>query len=172
MVKIKVFLPMHIFLMTVIVAGDSWIWLDVILFGRNQLNLLAWILLGVFAVVCPIYVIVWSSLTLCDTIVFDEHGVSRKRFGKTIRFFDWKSVKDIFCNSDDILFGWIYISVAEQSDKNLFLTLSKMRKDKSIIYFHQSKKAKEALHKYAPEFLHKKENSEQLVIRKWNDFYR
>lgn len=127
--------------------GEGALWIDILLNGVDQLDTLSWILLAIFAGLIPVIVIIWSTLTLANTIVFDEDGISRVRFGKIIRRIEWVNVKSVSETVNNFT-GWIFISDKQIEYNSSIISVSKMRLDKHVIYFHQSKKAHQVLEKY------------------------
>ncbi len=87
---------------------------------------------------------------MSNVIEFNETGVRCIRFGKIIREFTWEKVKTISATEENSFTGWVYISEQEKKYDGGILSVGKMRLDKQVIYYHMSKKAQEALQKYAP----------------------
>ncbi len=104
--------------------------------------------------VLPLFLLIWCIFTMSNIIEFDEKGVRRIRFGRVIREFSWEKVKTISCTENNSFAGWVYISEKEKKYDSGILSVSKMRLDREVIYFHLSKKAQEALLKYAPNAEH------------------
>lgn len=117
--------------------------------GINAMNAFSWTMCIIMMGILPLCLFVWCLLTVTNTIEFTERGVSRIRFGKTIRHFNWEEVQTISSTEGGSFAGWIYISNKEKSYD--YQHVGKMRFDKEVIYFHQSKKALQALLIYAPE---------------------
>ena len=154
--KIKVFIAGY-FVDLLLLLEVSAVWLFIILNGGiKKLDIFTWVFLGVFTIALPMFLIIWISLTMTNTIAFDETGVSRIRFGKTIRHINWTDVKSFSSTADNSFTGWIYLSDVERKFDNSILSIAKMRLDRRVIYFHQSKKAQEAIDKYMPDFCKEK----------------
>lgn len=155
--KVKVFFSGYIFILSVFLIGDGCLWLAILFYGGiEQLDVLTWILCGIFAGALPFIVIIWSTFTMANTIAFDEQGVSRIRLGKTIRHINWTDIKSFSSTTENTFTGWIYIADRERKFDYSMISISKMRLDKNVIYFHQSKKAQEAIEKYMPEYCKEK----------------
>lgn len=145
--KIRVFAAMRwISIFCILLSLGCWI--VIILFGRAQLDLYLWLIFGIMIGLLPIGILLWDIMTMENIILFNEQGISRIRFGKVIRYFDWKEVKTISCTTEDMFSGWIYISNKIKTYD--YLSITKMRLDKDIIYFHMSEQAKKALVKFVP----------------------
>lgn len=117
--------------------------------GFNSLDALSWTTIIIMMIILPIGLFIWSLFTITNIIEITEQGISRIRFGKVIRSFKWEEVETITSTEGGTFAGWIYISNKQKSYNYQHVT--KMRLDKDVIYFHQSKKAQQALVKYAPE---------------------
>lgn len=146
--KIRVFFAGYILSLLLLLA-DSVIWILMTLDnGFRELNVFSWVVLIVFAGILPLGLFIWSNLTFKNVVEFNECGISLKMFGKVIRHFVWQDIVTI-ASTGGTFAGWIYIS-----NKNKFYDynhLTRMRLDREIIYFHQSRNAQQALLKYAPE---------------------
>lgn len=88
---------------------------------------------------------------MSNIIEFDDKGVRRIRFGKVIRDFSWNNVVTVGYTNDDLFVGWAYISEKEKKYNSAILSVTKMRLDKEVIYFHMSKKAQVAIQTYVPK---------------------
>ena len=148
--KVKVFSAMRwicLFMLTL----DIGLWIFIfIVGGLFQESVLVWGSIVLFLAVLPVGLFVWNIFTMENEIIFDNQGISRKRFGRIIRHFDWEEIKTISTTSEDSFSGWIYISNEIKSFNHLSIT--RMRLDKKVIYLHMSEKAKTALLTFAPEF--------------------
>ena len=101
--KIRVFAAMRwISIFCILLSLGCWI--VIILFGRAQLDLYLWLIFGIMIGLLPIGILLWDIMTMENIILFNEQGISRIRFGKVIRYFDWKEVKTISCTSR--IFSW------------------------------------------------------------------
>lgn len=155
--KIRVFFPIWI-VIVVAIFMDLGLWILVFCYGVIQsLEVYGLILMSFFAGILPLSLFIYVSLTMTNIIEFNERGVCRVRFGRIIRKFSWEEVQTIASTADNEFSGWIYIS--DKKKQYDFIHITRMRLDKDIIYFHFSKKAMEALIKYAPEEFQEKLNS-------------
>ena len=147
--RIRIFFAIYLICLFILLANIAiWIllWLDD---GFVELSVFAWIICICISGVLPVGLFIWANLTVINIIEFNESGISRIRFGRVIRHFDWNEVKTIACTAGNSFAGWIYISNKEKSYD--YQHIGKMRSDREVIYFHQSKKAQQALLTYAPE---------------------
>lgn len=104
-----------------------------------------------FLAALPFGLLIWCLLTMSNIIEFDDKGVRRIRFGKVIRDFSWNNVVTVGYTNDDLFVGWAYISEKEKKYNSAILSVTKMRLDKEVIYFHMSKKAQVAIQTYVPK---------------------
>ena len=149
--KVKVFSAMRwICVFHLSLAIGIWI-LIFVEGGLFQESFFVWGSIVLFLAVLPVGIFVWNILTMENIIVFDDRGVSRVRFGKIIRHFDWEEIQTISATSDDSFSGWLYIS--NEIKKFNSLTSTKMQLDKHVIYLHLSEKAITALRMFVPEHL-------------------
>lgn len=95
--------------------------------------------------------LVWCILTMSNVIEFDEIGVRRIRFGKVMRNFTWEKIQTIGYTDYNSFSGWVYIAEKEKQYDSGMMSITKMRLDREVIYFHMSEKAQKAIQKYAPE---------------------
>lgn len=140
--KIRVFFPVFL-VISLFFLCDVAIWVLIIfVVGLETLEWLGITIFLVLFVVLPLF-------TFTNVIEFSEKEIKRIRFGKVIRCFEWEEVITIASTEGNTFAGWIYISNKEKSYD--YQHVGKMRLDREIIYFHQSKKAQQALLTYAPE---------------------
>ncbi len=147
-IKIKVFYPVFLvtlFLFALCIACFVWMMCTG---GYADLTPLMFFIVILFLLVLPTIIFFYSSLTMANTIKIDENGVTRYRFGKIVKQFQWPEIKTLSCTNKSLFTGWCYIS--NEYKKYNYYSLSKMRLDRSIIYFHLSQKAIEALSNYCP----------------------
>ena len=104
------------------------------------------VILSSMMIILPISLLIYTILTFNNTILIDETGFYRIRFKKIIKHFEWTEVKTIGFTSDDNFTGWVYISNIENV-KYSYQTISKMRHDPNVIYFHLTKKNRSELDK-------------------------
>lgn len=149
--KVKVF-PAFRWICVFILSLDIFVWITTIIFGgKYGLNVFSWCLMVLFTIVMPVGLFIWNIFIMENFILFDEQGVSRIRFGKIIRHFNWDEIQTISTTSSDSFTGWLYISNEVKSFD--YLAVGKMRMDKKVIYLHLSDKAKTALQMFIPEYL-------------------
>ena len=147
--KIRVFFPVFL-VISLFFLCDVAIWVLIIfVVGLETLEWLGIIIFLVLFVVLPLFTFLYSLFTFTNVIEFSEKEIKRIRFGKVIRCFEWEEVKTIASTEGNTFAGWIYISNKEKSYD--YQHVGKMRSDREVIYFHQSKKAQQALLTYAPE---------------------
>ena len=143
------FFPIFI-IIQIFVIIDLGIWLWIIFSeGFETFDLLSCIFFIAMMGCLPLGLYLWSLATVTNVIEFSEKDIKRIRFGKVIRCFEWEEVKTIASTEGNTFAGWIYISNKEKSYD--YQHVGKMRSDREVIYFHQSKKAQQALLTYAPE---------------------
>lgn len=143
------FFPIFI-IIQIFVIIDLGIWLWIIFSeGFETFDLLSFIFFIAMMGCLPLGLYLWSLATVTNVIEFSEKDIKRIRFGKVIRCFEWEEVKTIASTEGNTFAGWIYISNKEKSYD--YQHVGKMRSDREVIYFHQSKKAQQALLTYAPE---------------------
>ena len=118
--------------------------------GADTLNVPAWIILSAVTL-CSIGMFIWCLFTAANIIWFGETGISRVRFGKVIRHFDWTDVKTFAEASGGKYGGWVYASDKQKAYDIGHIT--KMRLDRDVIYFFMTPKAYRAFTTYAPEQL-------------------
>ncbi|MDE6584148.1 MAG: hypothetical protein K2K15_01975, partial [Anaeroplasmataceae bacterium] len=70
---------------------------------------------------------------MANTIIIDEEGIARYRFGKRIRMFRWEEIKTIGRTSEDYFTGWVYVSDEERKYDNKTSGAKKMWLDKHVI---------------------------------------
>lgn len=145
--KVKIFSAMR-WICFLLVSLDIMCWL-ILLLIPSQMNICLWLISGVVLGALPLSICVWTIMTMENFILFNEQGVSRIRFGKVIKHFNWDEVKSIASTEENSFSGWIYISNEIVKFNNLSIT--RMRLSKNVIYLHMSKKAEEALRRYIPE---------------------
>lgn len=148
--RIRVFFPLVIIVIAVCLL-DSIIIIVTMLEESFRENIISVCIILCFAGVIPIGLLVWCIFTMSNVIEFDEKGVRRIRFGKVIRDYSWKNIQTIGYTDIDSFSGWVFISEKEKRYDSGLVSISKMRMDKEIIYFHMSEKAQKAIQKYAPE---------------------
>ena len=147
--KIRVFFPIFI-IIQIFVIIDLGIWLWIIFSeGFETFDLLSFVFFIAMMGCLPLGLYLWSLATVTNVIEFSEYGVSRIRFGKVIRYFKWEEIQTLDSTEGGAFAGWIYISNKDKSYD--YQHVGKMRGDREVIYFHQSKKALKALQTYAPE---------------------
>lgn len=115
--------------------------------GYQDLDIIALLIIILFLIVFPLALFIWSLFTMANTIKIDETGISRYRFGKKIKKFQWTEIRTIGSTSENSFTGWCYIS--NENKKFDYSSITKMRLDKSVIYFHLSEKAINALKTYS-----------------------
>ena len=147
--KVRVFCAGVIISIILLLCDSALILFISIYDGWNELDILSWILIISMLCILPIVLFIFSLLTMANLIEFTEHAVSRIRFGKVIRYFKWEEIQTLDSTEGSTFAGWIYIS--NKIKKYDYQHVSKMRLDKEVIYFHQSRKALKALQTYAPE---------------------
>ena len=151
--KVKVFSAFRwicVFLLSLdIVAWALFLAFD----GVSQLQgeLFYWGIIVLFLAVLPSGLLIWNIFTMENIIVFDNQGISCKRFGRIIRHFDWEEIQTISTTADNSYSAWIYISNEIKSFD--YFSSTRMMLDKKVIYLHMSAKAKTALQTFAPEYL-------------------
>ena len=146
--KIRVLFAGYVLSLMLLLA-DSVIWILMALDdGFRGLNVLSWVVLITFVGILPVGLFIWSNLTFKNVVEFNECGISLIMFGKVIKRFVWQDIVTIASTGDEFT-GWVYISNKYKSYD--YKHLSRMRLDREVIYFHQSKKAQQALLVYAPE---------------------
>lgn len=114
--------------------------------GYKDLDIITFPIIILFLIVFPVVLFLWALFTMANTIRIDEKGVARYRFGKKIKEFSWSEIKNIDCTSENLFTGWCYIS--NENKKYDYSSVTKMRLDKTVIYFHLSNKAINALKTY------------------------
>ena len=97
------------------------------------------VIMSSMMIILPISLLIDTLLTFNNTILIDETGFYRIRFKKIIKHFEWTEVKTIGFTSEDNFTGWAYISNIENV-KYSYQTISKMRHNPNVIYFHLTKK--------------------------------
>ncbi len=115
--------------------------------GKEDLDIIVLTSCILFLVIFPLALFIWALLTMANTIQIDENGIARYRFGKKIKMFQWSEVRTIGSTSESLFTGWCYIS--NENKKFDYSSITKMRLDKSVIYFHLSEKAINALKIYS-----------------------
>lgn len=115
--------------------------------GYEDLDVITLTISILFLVIFPIALFIWTLFTMANTIKIDESGVARYRFGKKIKMFQWDEIRTLACTSESLFTGWCYIS--NENKKFNYSGITKMRLDKSVIYFHLSKKAVHAIKTYS-----------------------
>ena len=153
--KVKVFAAFR-WICVLLLSLDIVAWALFLAFdGVSQLDgsILFWGIIVLFLAVLPAGLLIWNIFTMENVIVFDTQGISRKRFGKIIKHFDWEEIQTISTTADNSFSGWIYISNELKSFNYSILSVTKMRLSKKVIYLHMSEKAKTALQTFAPEHL-------------------
>lgn len=147
--KVKVFSAFRwicVYLLTLDIAA----WTLIILFGGlSEDSVFFWCTIVIFSIVLPAIIFIVNILAMENVIIFDNQGISRKRFGRIIRHFDWKEIKTISTTTDNSYSAWIYFSNEVKSFD--YFSTTRMQLDKKVIYLHMSKKAKTALQMFAPE---------------------
>ena len=114
--------------------------------GFKDLDIITFPITILFLIVFPLVLFLWALFTMANTIRIDENGVKRYRFGKKIKEFSWSEIKTIDCTSENLFTGWCYIS--NENKKYDHSSVTKMRLDKTIIYFHLSNKVINTLKTY------------------------
>lgn len=97
-------------------------------------------------------ILIGLSLTFCiislyiggSKINISELGITKKRFGKKVKFFSWKEITSIKFISTNPLNQWIYFSNKERTYQNI----DAMRFSKNTIYFYANDYALSLLNKY------------------------
>ena len=136
--KVKIFSAMR-WICFLLVSLDIMCWL-ILLLIPSQMNICLWLISGVVLGALPLSICVWTIMTMENFILFNEQGVSRIRFGKVIKHFNWDEVKSIASTEENSFSGWIYISNEIVKFNNLSITRMRL-----------SKNAEEALRRYIPE---------------------
>ncbi|MGM9970828.1 MAG: hypothetical protein ACI35W_00265 [Anaeroplasmataceae bacterium] len=137
MVKTKVF-GIVIWIASILCIADGTI-LSLVILSGQKLEIYIWIMIILMMCVLPIGVFIMALLMFNNTIIIDDNGVSRIRFKKIIRFFQWEDIKTIGFTSEDSFTGWCYISI-KPNIKYGYTEVTKMRLDKDVIYFHLTDK--------------------------------
>ena len=141
--KTKIFGIMHWIIVGLSIHGVFWI--VMILFSGQLTQMTAselffsLIMMSSMLIIIPISLLIYSLLTFNNTILINETGFYRIRFKKIIKQYKWTEVKTIGFTSNNNFTGWAYISNIENV-KYSYQTISKMRHDPNVIYFHLTKK--------------------------------
>lgn len=138
-IKIRVFYPAYLMCLFLLVLCLFCFSVMMCMEGYKDLNLITFPITIIFLVVFPISLFIWALFTMSNTILIDENGIARYRFGKRIRMFLWAEIKTLDYTGQSLFTGWCYVS--SEYKKFTYASITKMRLDKDIIYFHLSKKA-------------------------------
>lgn len=148
--RIRVFFP-AVIIVIVICLVDSAILTVTMLDESFRESIFSMCIVWCFAGMLPICMLVWCILTMSNVIEFDEIGVRRIRFGKVMRNFTWEKIQTIGYTDYNSFSGWVYIAEKEKQYDSGMMSITKMRLDREVIYFHMSEKAQKAIQQYAPE---------------------
>lgn len=152
--KVKVFSAMRwicVFLLTLVIIA----WTLIIIFGGlSETSVVFWCPIILFTIIMPFALVMINVFAMENILVFDNQGISRIRFGKTIRRFNWEEIQTISTTTDSSYNAWIYLSNEIKAFD--LLSSTRMMLDKKVIYLHASEKAKTAILTYAPAHLKEK----------------
>lgn len=145
-IKIKVFFPAFLICSILMILSITMFCIMIGFGGLDDLNIVSLLITIIFLLIGPIVLFVWTLFTMANSIIVNEKGIARYRFGKRIKFFQWKEIKTIACTSPNSFIGWCYVS--NEVKKYDSRSITRMRLDNNVIYFHISSKAIETLKKY------------------------
>ncbi len=139
--------------------------LGLVIFTPSVKETWLWVLSTLMFIVLPLILSIYILSFSLDLIIINDEGIKKYHYGKLKKTIRWNEIKTLSCTDKNLFNGWCYIS--NECKNYNYHTITKMRLDRSVIYFHLSEKAIKALSIYCPnkDIIEKAFNNQRIEVK-------